>query len=122
MLVDRVQAIDESDPPDVRRPRVADLAALSVHDVDVVRARDACVRFHEALLTAEDAQHRARHDLERATGGDEHATKIDPDAARRISQAIRESEAAIRSSRQLFPGCEGEVRGLRDRFGLARPR
>jgi len=120
MVIDRYDTIDQNDPPDVRRPRVTDLAALSVSNQDVVRARDTCVRFHEALLGAEHSQRRARLDLEAATRVDEH--HIDPDVARRISQSIRESEAAIRRARELFPRCDSEMRGLRDRFGLARAR
>lgn len=120
MLIDRYDTIDQNDPPDVRRPRVNDLATLSVSDADVVRARDTCVRFHQAMLGAEDSQRRARHDLEAATAGDER--QLDPDVARRISQSIRESEAAIRRARELFPRCDGEMRGLRDRFGLSRSR
>lgn len=120
MVIDRYDTIDQADPPDVRRPRVADLAALSVGNQDVLRARDTCVRFHEALLGAESSQRQARVDLEAATRGDER--HIDPDAARRISQSIHESEAAIRRARELFPRCDSEIRGLRDRFGLSHSR
>ena len=113
LLIDRLERVEEDSPIAVRRRELARVRQLGVSSDEVVRVRDACVRAHEALLTAEQEQQSARAALERATGAGAQLSQTD---AARIASAIERSDQAIARSRGLFPACQEGKRGLALRF------
>ncbi len=114
LLVDRLERIEEDAPLAVRQRELASVRRLGLSAEEVVRVRDACVRAHDALLTAEREQESARAALERATGA---GAELPPADATRIAAAIERSDRAIAQSRELFPACQEGKRGLMLRFG-----
>ena len=114
LLVDRLERIEEDSPLAVRQRELASVRRLGLSAEEVVRVRDACVRAHEALLTAEREQESARTALARATGA---GAELPPADATRIAAAIERSDRAIAQSRELFPACQQGKRSLTLRFG-----
>ena len=117
LLIARLERIEEDSPLPVRQQELASVRSLGLSTPSVVRVRDACVRAHEALLTAEREQQAARAALERATTA---GAELPPADAQRIAAAIARSDTAIASSRRLFPSCQEGKRALSLRFGQQR--
>jgi len=114
LLIDRLERIEEDSPLAVRQRELASVRRLGLSAEEVLRVRDACVRAHDALLTAEREQESARTALERATSA---GAELPPAAATRIAAAIERSDRAIVQSRALFPACQEGKRSLTLRFG-----
>jgi hypothetical protein len=114
LLIDRLERVEEDSPLPIRQHELDGVRRLGLSSPAVVRVRDACVRAHDALLTAEREQTTARAALERATRAGAQLPAAD---AARIASAIERSDRAIASSRQLFPACQEGTRGLSLRFG-----
>ena len=119
LFLDRYQIIEIDQPFEERRPLVEGLERLAISDVDVDRARDACVEAHRSLLDAEERHASARHELVEAVGAE--GAEVPPEVAARIETAIDESNAAIERSPALFSTCYAEVRALEGRFHRRRP-
>jgi hypothetical protein len=119
LFLDRYQVIEIDQPAAERRPLVEALERLAITNVDVVRARDACVEAHVSLLDAEERHAAARHELLEAIG--DEGREVPPEVAARIEAAIDESNAAIERSPALFSTCYREVRTLESRFRTRRP-
>lgn len=113
LLIDRLERVEEDAPIAVRERALAGVRRLGLSSEDVVRVRDACVRAHQALLTAEREQASARASLERATRAGAELPAAD---AQRIAAAIERSDHAIALSRDLFPACQEGKRSLSLRF------
>ncbi len=114
LLLDRLARVEDDGPVALRRRALDSVGRLGLAAPEVVRVRDACVRAHDALLTAEQEQEGARAALERATAS---GAQLAPDAAERIAGAIARSDQAIARSRALFPACQDGQRSLALRFG-----
>ncbi len=114
LLVSRLDRVEEDSPLAVRQRELDSVRRLGLSVESVVRVRDACVRAHDALLTAEREQQTARASLEHATRAGAQLPAAD---AARIASAIERSDQAIARSRELFPRCQEGKRDLTLRFG-----
>jgi hypothetical protein len=114
LLLARLARVEDDGPVALRRRALDEVSRLGLAAPEVVRVRDACVRAHDALLTAEQEQESAKSALERATTT---GAQLAPDAAERIAASIARSDEAIARSRALFPACQDGQRSLALRFG-----
>jgi hypothetical protein len=118
LLLARLARVEDDGPVALRRRALDEVGRLGLAAPEVVRVRDACVRAHDALLTAEQEQESAKSALERATTS---GAQLAPDAAERIAASIARSDEAIARSRALFPACQDGQRSLALRFGGRAP-
>jgi hypothetical protein len=118
LFLDRFEDVDVDDPLEDRRAAIEGIRGLTLSDEDVLRARNACVDAHEALIEAEDQHAAARHQLVVASHG---GSEVPPDIARQVEDAIDASDQAIERSRELFPRCTREVNALESRFHHRHP-
>ena len=119
LFLTRYEALDLDAPLEERRDAVAELRGLVLSTEEVRSARDACVEAYEAEILAEDQHAEATTQLLAASAGG--AETVPTEAAARIEAAIQQSQEAIERTRELFPRCEREARGLRSRFSAPRP-
>jgi hypothetical protein len=117
LLLDRLERIDDEGPVPGRRAALDAVRRLGLAEEEVVAVRDACVRAHDALLTAEEQQGEARALLERAESGG----RVGAEAAADIERRILASAAGVERARELFPSCHDGMRGLALRYRSRAP-
>ncbi len=109
-------ALDHRDAMDEREREVTDLAALPLHSPIVMKARDACVSAHRALLEAERAQERAAGALEKALASRPDGEALSKQQAAQVQQSITAAETALSGARTRFAPCETDARDLALRY------
>jgi hypothetical protein len=112
LLLDRLERIDDEGPVPRRRAALEAVRRLGLGEAEVVAVRDACVRAHDALLTAEEQQREARDLLERAEASGRLGAEVAADIERRIGA----STTGIERARALFPPCHEGMRALSLRY------
>lgn len=112
LFLDRVRAIDISDPVETRQERVDALERLVLSTERVKEARDVCLRFHRSLLDAETGAAEVRSALDALPPEQQHAG---PETSR-IAQRLRESNAAAAQAERLQPECEAKTASLATRY------
>lgn len=105
-------ALNHRDPVAEREREVASLAQLPLHVPVVLKARDACVDAHRALIAAERAQEAATDALDRALAAKPNGEALDKQQADGVQQSISAAEVALSSARTRFTPCEAEARAL----------
>lgn len=118
-LLKRLQSIDIRLPVNKRQIELSQLESLVLNEKELDRARDHCVRAHKALIAAEVEQERAKRILDKATALDPNVSIDDPDFVV-IAEAIERSNSELKRAKDIFPGCEREIRKLELRFASSR--
>ena len=109
-------ALDHRDPVSEREREVEGLSSLPLHAPVVMKARDACVAAHRALIGAERAQELAASALERALAARPDGEPLSKEQSEKVQQSIVQAESALTGARTRFAPCEAEARALALRY------
>ncbi len=109
-------ALSHRDSLPEREREVADLASLPLHVPLVIRAREACVAAHRALIDAERAQESAASALDQALAARPDGEVLGKQDAETVQRSITQAETALTAARTRFAPCETDARSLALRY------